>query len=227
METRRYVICSVFIVILLMSTLLAVSRGMASVYAYTAGSVLSNLRNQTVQPGQIDWPVVRQNLEKALAYDADNPQYANQLGSAYEAEYLYSEVGDTQAEAHRQRAFEYYLKALKRRPAWPYDWVYLALVSYRLGKTDDDFKHALFRAYELGPWEDHALYIIADIGMHHWFEFSETEQAFVLDVIRQGLNSRTGGMAMIRLAWRYDMLDRICPSLVTANTEVVKFCREL
>lgn len=222
----RYLLCSTGIVILFFCMTLGVARGVGSLYAYQAMTALNLLRDQKVQPRQIDWQAVRKNLEMALSYDARNPDYLHELGTAYDAEFSFQAVGSSVAAENRRLAERFYLEALQRRPAWPLDWIDVALVKYRLGETGQDFKRALTQAHQLGPWEQWVQYVIADTGMHHWLKLTEEERGFVLGVIQQGLQNRAGDISMIELVQRYNMLDTICASARDVSVQVLNYCAQ-
>ena len=112
----------------------------------------------------------------------------------------------------RREAYTHYKKAISLRPTWPYAWVNLALVKYRLGETDDEFYYALHKADELGPWEPGVQRVIVDIGLHYWNSLSSDERKFVLNIIEKSLKhtARKHSIDVLDLTKRYGKLELMC-----------------
>ena len=210
-------------VVLLFCGMVAMNRGLASLYANPGKSSLTVMHEEKRKVQQPDWKAIRSSLEQAWSYDERNPDLLGLLGNADEGEVAFYPVGDPAAGRPRDRARQYYLAALAGRPTWPHDWMALALVKYRLGQIDADFHHALRTALALGPWEPSVQYVIADIGMHHWDRFDDGTHQLVLGVVRDGMEVMP--MDLARLARRYDMLELVCDGGVK-DEQVIKYCKQ-
>jgi len=210
-------------IILVFCGMVAVHRGLASLYANPGKSNLEVWREEQRRVLHPDWKEIRGSLEQALSYDARNPDLLSDLGAAYEGEVAFYPVGDPAADGQRANARDNYLKALAGRPTWPHDWKALTLVKYRLGQTDAEFRQAMRNAVALGPWEPSVQYVISDIGMHHWEQFDEDTRRLVEDVMRAGM--RDNPMDMVMLAHRYGMLDLVC-NFGSTDEQAIKYCEQ-
>ncbi|MGH8119495.1 MAG: hypothetical protein ACRESK_02665, partial [Gammaproteobacteria bacterium] len=128
------ILAGILTVVLLFCGMVAMNRGLASLYANPGKSSLTVLRDEKRKVQQPDWQAIRGSLEQAWSYDDRNPELLGLLGSAYEGEVAFYPVGDPAAGRPRERARQFYLAALEVRPTWPHDWLALALVKYRLGQ---------------------------------------------------------------------------------------------
>lgn len=79
------------------------------------------------------------------------------------------------------------LDAIRSNPASPYRWTMLLLIKRDLGEFDEEFRHALRRATELGPWEPSLLLIQADVGLSALDKMPVEEQEIILQVLERGL----------------------------------------
>ena len=219
---NRAISCLCLIVMLIFCGVVAAKWGISSVIAYPSISRLEDWREhqQRLEHGQ--WEVIRAGLVNALSYDPQNPELLHKLGLAYEGEFYYI-LGNGLATDYRKFAYEYYQEASAIRPAWPYHWVDLLLVKYRLGEIDEDFNVAIKQAVILGPWEPWVQQVIADVGMHHWYHFTPEMQQLVNTTVRQGVQHLDNAKPILELVKRYDMFDLICLSGID-DLQVMQFC---
>ena len=210
---------------LVFCSMLAINRGLASLYAYPGKSSLSMWREGKLLMQQQRWKDVRGSLEKALFYDGRNPDLLHEAGAAYDAEVAYYPPGDTAANANRDSARQFYVSSLSGRPTWPHGWIAFALVKYRLNQIDAEFYNAMHQAVALGPWEPGVKYVVAEIGMHHWNNFDNDMHKLVIGVIHDAVNNRDSAMDMLNLVRRYDMLDMVCND-DGENELVVNYCKQ-
>lgn len=112
---------------------------------------LKNWRLGRIKLSVEDWDKLRANLSRALELDPDNADIHNILALAIEGRFSNVAPEDDMAAPFRQKALEHYRHSVTLRPVWPYSWVKLALVKYRLGQIDDEFYEALHNAENLGP----------------------------------------------------------------------------
>ena len=215
---------SLLVIVLMFCSHVSMDRGLASLYANPGTSTLSLWREGKRLPQHSDWEKTRASLEKALSYDRQNPDLLHKLGEAYDAEVAYHAVGDAAAANMRTTAREEYLKALGERPTWPYDWMALALVEYRLNQVDAEFYRALHRSVALGPWEPSVKYRVAEIGLHHWNHLDNDVRGFVTGIIRHAAANRDTATDMLKLLRRYDMLDMVCNDNV-ADESIGQYCK--
>jgi tetratricopeptide (TPR) repeat protein len=220
----RVITGSFFIVFLVYCSLVSTERGLASLYANPGKSTLSLWRAGKLQPQQHGWERVRSSLDKALSYDSHNPDLLYEMGEAYDAAVAVSPIGDPAARKNRDSARQYYIAALNGQPTWPYAWIALALVEYRLDHVDAEFYRALHRSVALGPWEPSVKYRIADIGLHHWQKLDINMRAFITGIVHRAVSNQDTAMDMLGLLRRYDMLDMVCNDNV-ADESIGQYCK--
>jgi hypothetical protein len=92
--------------------------------------------------------------------------------------------------------------AIRLRPLSPYSWTILLSVKRELGEYDDEFRHALHRAVELGPWEPALLVSLADIGLSAWDAMPDEERALIQQVFVRGLQRQGSRMRDVAQAHR-------------------------
>lgn len=84
--------------------------------------------------------------------------------------------------------------ALALNPASPYHWTILLMLKRDLGEYDAEFRYALKRAVELGPWEPTLLLAQADVGLSAWDAMPRQEQAIIQQVFIRGLQRQSKAM---------------------------------
>ena len=211
---------------LLYLTYIAGSWGLTDVYARPSITVLEKWRSENIALNGDDWDKLSADLSFALELDSDNPNIHEYLALAIEGRYANIAPKNIEAMPSRREAYAHYKKSISLRPTWPYAWVNLALVKYRLGETDDEFYHALHKADELGPWEPGVQRVIVDVGLHYWKSLSRNERKFVLNIIEKSLRhtDRQHSFNVLDLSKRYGALELVC--LIYEDIDYVnRYCK--
>lgn len=210
--TISRVLALIAIPCLLYLVYIAGNWSLADIYARPSIITLEKWRSDKIELNDDDWDELRANLSNALEHDPDNPKIHEYLALAIEGRYAYIAPEDEEAMPSRREAYTHYKKAISVRPTWPYAWVNLALVKYRLGETDDEFYYALHKADELGAWEPGVQRVIVDIGLHYWNSLSRDEREFVLQIIDKSLKHsiRQHSVDVLDLTKRYGKLELMC-----------------
>jgi hypothetical protein len=84
--------------------------------------------------------------------------------------------------------------ALTLNPSSPYPWTVLLMLKRDLGEFDAEFRNALHRAVELGPWEPTLLVAQADVGLSAWDAMPAEEQAIIQQVFVRGMQRQSQAM---------------------------------
>ncbi len=185
---------------------------LADLYARPSITILEKWRSGDLTLNGDDWDKLRADLSYALVHDSDNPDIHEYLALAIEGRFADVAPKNKAAMPFRREAYVHYKKSISLRPTWPFVWVNLALVKYRLGETDDEFYHALHKADELGPWEPGVQRVIVDVGLHHWNLLSRNEKQFVLNIIDKSLRHTNPEhpLNVLDLTKRYGALELVC-----------------
>lgn len=91
---------------------------------------------------------------------------------------------------------------IRLEPVSPYSWASLLMFKRELGEFDAEFRHALHRAVELGPWEPGVITILADVGLSAWPEMPVAEQALIQQVFVRGMEHQSDQMLDIVRAFQ-------------------------
>lgn len=147
----------------------------------------------------------------ALAQRLDplRPDFPASLGDMHVLLAAELPVWNAEAKAHHRAALEHYRAAISRRPSWPYTWVNLAAVKFRLAELDREFFSALERAAMLGPWEPQIQKTVADLGLAAWEVLPEETRAQVRANLDRGIHRQ--GEAVVRLALRHRRTELVAP----------------
>lgn len=89
------------------------------------------------------------------------------------------------------------LRAISLRPISPYSWTILLVIKHASQEYDAEFRHALHRAVELGPWEPDLLPQLADVGLSAWSVMPAEEQALIGQVFVRGMQRQQKTMLSI------------------------------
>ena len=224
--TISRVLALIAIPCLLYLAYIAGNWSLADIYARPSIITLEKWRSEKITLSDDDWDELRTNLSYALEHDPDNPNIHEYLALAIEGRYAYIAPENEEAMPSRREAYTHYKKAILIRPTWPYAWVNLALVKYRLGETDDEFYHALHKADELGSWEPGVQRVIVDVGLHYWNSLARDERKFILNMIDKSLHhaERKHSMDVLKLTKRYGALELTC--LIHEDIDYVnRYCK--
>lgn len=80
--------------------------------------------------------------------------------------------------------------ALHLRPISPYSWAIFLTIKRELNEYDGEFRHALYRVIELGPWEPLLLPVLIDVGSSAWSSMPAKEQALIQQLFIIGLEKK-------------------------------------
>ncbi len=177
-----------FIIILLCISVVRVAKlGIADIHAYSSYRAIRAWQLSPFEMSDKEWSEIQNDLEMARKFDPENPELLMALGLAHEGRFANSAVKFSDARESREQALVYYRQSVNLRPSWPYGWIDLALVKYRLGELDQEFYDAAALSLELGPWEPGVQKVIIEIGLHGWKDLNDEMHILVLDTIRKAI----------------------------------------
>ena len=205
---------------------MAGSRGLADVYSRPVINEIRDWQEGKRTLALKDWGRLQADLGKALALDPNNPDTNHFMAIALEGQYAELPPEAVKAGSARRAALDFYRKAVRLRPVWPYTWIDLALVKYRLGELDEEFYTAWHRGVELGPWEPGVQRVAAEIGLHGWIDLTKDDRAFTLEVIKKGVSHSDAvhALAMLEQTRSYRFLELIC-LIMDSDAFVQEYCR--
>jgi len=158
---------------------------LADIYARPVMNVLREWKLGNRQLREDDWTRYRENVTTALSLDPTNPDIHQLFGKVTEGPYQKVGLGKKEAACPRQMVAEHYRRSIELRPTWPYGYIDLALVKYRLLEIDDEFYNAMHASLEYGPWGPDIQRVVSEIGMVLWNIMDNQEREFILEVTRK------------------------------------------
>lgn len=158
-------------------TYLAFTTLMAGLSHQQAWLFLDDWGRSGEAPSERAWQLTVDAAENAVAWSpADNGEYADTLGRAYEWYGIDAPFGDASAEDARRMAVSAYRESITSRPLWPYTRVQLAYAKLRLLEFDDEFHQVLSEARRLGAGRVRIHAPLAEIGMIAWPQLNADER---------------------------------------------------
>lgn len=152
--------------------------------------------------------VVRQ-LEIVRFLDDDNPAIHEDIAYLNLMRAWLPDTSLAEKELHRQAGMSAIRTAIALRPVSPYSWTILLLIKRDLGEFDAEFRHALHRSVELGPWEPELLAWQADVGLSAWTAMPEEEQALIQQVFVRGMKRQRNEIVDVFLSHRSDCVPQL------------------
>lgn len=209
-QVKKSVIVLCLLIILLYSAVVAAKQGLASVLVYPARVYLDQWQLQPRKLDQDIWLRLRAQIEESLNLINDDPETLTYMGLTLEGEFLHALTDNNIATEHREAARDYYLEALALQPTWPYYWIKLALVTYRLNGANTDFYATLNHTDKFGPWEPGIQLLIIESGLHHWHSIPDQQKAFFNQVLARTLSGRSNRIKVEKLVAKYALEDAFC-----------------
>lgn len=151
---------------------------------------------------------VRGHLDRARALRGDHPDQLDLEGRLFYREALILAPLGAERFALLDAAIDRYRAALLERPAWPYFWANLAVAKAERGIFDGEFRRALRRAVETGPWERPVQLEVIRIDFTEQRRIDRQSRRLVDEVIERALRIQPN--EVLRLARQFGQLPRVC-----------------
>jgi len=224
LEQGLYVTLLAVLIILGIS---AWKQGLAYVYHYQAETTYQQWVQQGAKPELPAWQALEDKLSSAIALEASNATYINDLGRLYAFRALKMEADPAIRVQLYGKAMVFFRQAIALRPAWPHAWANLLLTRARLidmghGELDAEFYHALDRALVLGYNETTVQPIMLKVGFFYWDRLPDAYHAKLLQLSVDAFGMHTPWLK--RLLTRFEKLEMICQRLPESDKKAV-FCR--
>jgi tetratricopeptide (TPR) repeat protein len=186
--------------------------GMANLEQWQAWRLLKGLEaGQAGLPGTAERQQLasaHERLDRAERLRGQHPEQFNLRGRLYHWEAInLDEVGGERSE-RLARAIEHYRQALAMRPNWPYFWANLTLAKAERGVFDREFRHALERAIDTGPWEPRLQLALIRMDFIEGSRIDRRSRERIDGQIRRALQINPS--AVLRLATEFGQMDRVC-----------------
>ncbi|NOU01313.1 MAG: hypothetical protein HOO95_07050 [Gallionella sp.] len=182
----------------------AIRLGLADYYGKSSHRTLQtwNLLEQFPAMAQIE--AIERDLEMARFLANDNPDVHEDIARLSLLRAQSPNISVSEKLAQLQRAISAIRIAISLRPVSPYSWTILLLIKRERNEFDGEFRHALHRAVELGPWEPELLTALADVGLSAWPKLPAVEQAMIQQVFLRGMQRQSNLMQDVVQTHRYE-----------------------
>ena len=168
--------------------ILAARNGLADVYSRPAMNFLKDKRDAEVTLTVTEWQAIHANLRQSLGLSPNDPDTLTELGRLHRIQLESDTLDGTEIERHGNLAIDYYERAAKLRPAWPWVWISLAHVRWELYQDSGDAYHqALIHAMHFGPWKGSVQSWVVDLALDTWTSLSPDASDAVLEMIDRSL----------------------------------------
>ena len=163
-----------------------------------------------------------QHLQRALARFPDKPDYRDLSGRLKELQAGQpGMVGGNRREL-LQAAAQDYLQALAVRPLWPYSWANLLGVKSGLNEVDAEFRLALIRSVETGPWEPRVQIQVLESGLKHWDSLGKGDRALVQRQLAAAVTVQP--RLVFERVRQFGRADLLCP-LAVEQPQIEYYCK--
>jgi Tfp pilus assembly protein PilF len=132
---------------------LAAPRGLADLISFPARQRLAQLEARGQLPSAAEWNEAREQLQRALELDPQNPAHSEILARWYERYSLRLPRASAVGAAYLEQSAAHLRRALAERPTSARTWANLATVKLRLAQYDPELDAAVTRAWQFGPRE--------------------------------------------------------------------------
>lgn len=188
-----------------------------------------NIQAQSAQSQPAAGPVDQEavddaeaRLQLALESFPDNPDYQVLAGRLKELRVRQTGIVGKERDSLLYAAAAHYRQAIVLRPLWPYSWSNLLGVKDQLRAVDAEYRLALRRSVELGPWEPRVQVQALESGLRFWDQLSHSERALIQDLLGDAITNQPRQVfEMVRQFGRPDLL---CP-LDTGQPQILAWCK--
>ncbi|NQZ33762.1 MAG: hypothetical protein HRU06_21040 [Oceanospirillaceae bacterium] len=161
-------------------------------------------------------------IKSSIKLNPENAEYREYLARLY---YLRALNNWQQPSAFRENLIKAYIQhktALKHRPNWPYSWANLALVKSHLQQFDNEFREAIEKAEQYGPWEIATNNAIVQAIFAHWTKMPPPLQQTAISALERIYQQHK--QTARSLLKHYKLQTEICTQLTDEKFKKDKSC---
>jgi hypothetical protein len=198
------------IILLVVLAVYSMRWGIASLDLWRATKVMEKLASNDI-PLQSKVELLEQGmkqLDHAQKFGGNHPDLFDKRGQFYYWQALnLAEVGEERGELLSQ-ASEQYREALKMRPLWPYFWANLVVAKAEWGIFDQEFRKAVRRTVETGPWEPRVQLMLIRVDFIEQHRLDRRSRERIEVMLQRALQVQP--QAVISLATELSQMPRVC-----------------
>lgn len=203
----------VVILVLALVFIMAGRYGVAELFAMSANGEMASWAKSKRSPTPEESQLVVNRFEWAIVLADLNPAHHEGLSRVEFTRALQLQASDPLRLTYLESARLQIHRAIALRPISAISWTNLLVIKRELHEYDVEFRHALHRAVELGPWEPELLPQLADVGLSAWSVMPAEEQALIGQVFERGMQNQQWTMLAIARAHHDQCTDKqtVCP----------------
>lgn len=193
---------------------------MGDLYGYKVRYAVEQWQEQDGLPKVADINQVIEDVDSAIGWEVDNPQYHELKARALYYKALALGVDD-EGLIYIELAKKSHILAISLRPKWPYSWANLVLMKSYLKEWDDEYSAALDNAVRFGPWEQSVHLTLAHAGALSWAHLSIEQKKAIAENVERGIVRNMQGIAFNLDAYKKRSL--VC-AYMQRDERQKKFC---
>lgn len=135
----------------------------AALHYYKANNLLTQWRESEKINSQGDYILAKETAQKAVELSNNNPLYLDVLADIYQWG-LYQKLESDPVNVTKM-AMQLYKLSIQNRPSWPVTWANMAVLKWRNGEFDEDFKFYLSQADKFGKSQPEVHLLFTELGL--------------------------------------------------------------
>jgi hypothetical protein len=220
--SRPWAAPTILVLICVVTLTWAALRADAAWNFFVARQIIDNAALQGAYPPAV-LTEAELRLQRALRFFPAQPDYLDQDGYVKILRSLQPGTLGRQRQELLEAAADDFRAALKSRPLWPYSWARLLDAKDRLDQVDSEFRHALRRSAETGPWEPQVQLQVIRTGIRHWQALGSADRRLVQTKIEHALKVQP--REVFETVRFYARPDLVC-SLEGLQTQIARWCSD-
>lgn len=183
-----HIVIAVSLIILLLSlTVVAVKKGIASIYENNVFILFKKFKAEGFTASDLD--KINEHMLRAATLADNKPQLLLYQGKIQMLQSLKARIPLKEANAHRKTAKSFFKQALLKEPNNPYTWLNLTLCKVTLKEFDAEFDYSLERINDFAHSQlDIQKSIIHNLFMV-WYRLSDNAKESVLESVKNLLSN--------------------------------------
>jgi hypothetical protein len=162
-KITKYLVIGVVTLILLSFISASFDQLRAALHYYKANNLLMQWKESEKINSQSDYVLAKETAEKAVELSKNNPLYLDVLADIYQWG-LYQKL-ETDTVNVTNEAMQLYQLSIQNRPGWPVTWANMAVLKWRNGEFDEDFKFYLSQADKFGKSQPEVHLLFNELGL--------------------------------------------------------------
>ncbi len=141
-------------------------------------------------------------LHYGLLITPDNPEHHADNARYWLTQTLAADLEPRIKSGYIEKAHAAIRQAIALKPVSRHAWALLLMIKREQHLIDEEFRVALARATQLGPWDPEVQWVVANVGLANWKQLPENEQLIVSNNLARGFKLQPKVMFAIAMQHR-------------------------